>query len=118
MLLPGETAEDVSNPETCWSFIEPWGATPSNCELERFAVWRFQAKWAEQWTSGRMAIAGDAAQTIPEPAGVAAVRDPEARHQLQHEDPEGQPAAEAFFLGERDAMVAVHRGGGLGHAPP
>jgi 3-(3-hydroxy-phenyl)propionate hydroxylase len=69
MLLPGETAADVANAETCWKFIEPWGSNPTNCELERFAVWRFQAKWAETWSKGRMAIAGDAAHLTPPFAG-------------------------------------------------
>ena len=69
MLLPGESAADVANAETCWKFIEPWGSNPSNCELERFAVWRFQAKWADTWTRGCMAIAGDAAHLTPPFAG-------------------------------------------------
>jgi 3-(3-hydroxy-phenyl)propionate hydroxylase len=69
MLLPGEKAEDMTNPESCWKFIEPWGSNPSNCELERYAVWRFQAKWADQWSKGRMAIAGDAAHLTPPFAG-------------------------------------------------
>lgn len=69
MLLPGETAEEVATPEACWKFIEPWGSNPSNCELERFAVWRFQAKWARRWTQGRLAIAGDAAHLTPPFAG-------------------------------------------------
>lgn len=69
MLLPGETAADLATPEACWAFIEPWGSNPANCTLERFAVWRFQAKWAEVWTKGRMAIAGDAAHLTPPFAG-------------------------------------------------
>lgn len=69
MLLPGETADDVATPEACWKFIEPWGANPSNSELERYAVWRFQAKWARQWSKGRLAIAGDAAHLTPPFAG-------------------------------------------------
>ncbi len=69
MLLPGETAADVANTEACWSFIAPWGSNPSNCELERFAVWRFQAKWADHWAKGRLAIAGDAAHLMPPFAG-------------------------------------------------
>ncbi len=69
MLLPGETAEDIGNEDSCWKFMEPWGSNPSNCELERFAVWRFQAKWADTWSKGRMAIAGDAAHLTPPFAG-------------------------------------------------
>lgn len=69
MLLPGETAADVATAEACWKFIAPWGSNPSNCELERFAVWRFQAKWADTWVKGRMAIAGDAAHLTPPFAG-------------------------------------------------
>ena len=69
MLLPGESAEELGTEEHCWNFIEPWGSNPSNCELERFAVWRFQAKWAKTWSKGRMAIAGDAAHLTPPFAG-------------------------------------------------
>ncbi|MBN8629869.1 MAG: bifunctional 3-(3-hydroxy-phenyl)propionate/3-hydroxycinnamic acid hydroxylase [Rhodobacterales bacterium] len=69
MLLPGEKAEDLANAKACWDLIEPWGSNPTNCELERYAVWRFQAKWANRWTKGRMAIAGDAAHLTPPFAG-------------------------------------------------
>jgi hypothetical protein len=53
MLLPGETAEDLGDAEACWMFMQPRGSNPSNTDLERFAVWRFQAKWANRWTRGR-----------------------------------------------------------------
>lgn len=37
--------------------------------LERSAVHRFQARWAENWRSGRGLIAGDAVHLMPPFAG-------------------------------------------------
>ncbi|WP_298355648.1 bifunctional 3-(3-hydroxy-phenyl)propionate/3-hydroxycinnamic acid hydroxylase [uncultured Litoreibacter sp.] len=69
MVLPDENSEDIAKPETAWRLMEPWGLTPQNSELERSAVYRFQAKWSEHWISGRCMIAGDAAHLMPPFAG-------------------------------------------------
>lgn len=69
MVLPGESVENMQTPETAWKLLAPWGVTPDNAELERSAVYRFQARWAKVWNKGRCALAGDAAHLMPPFAG-------------------------------------------------
>lgn len=69
MVLPGESTEEIAKPESAWILLEPWGLSPKNAQLERSAVYRFQARWAEQWRVGRCMIAGDAAHLMPPFAG-------------------------------------------------
>lgn len=69
MVLPGESPTELAAEESAWRLLEPWGVTPENAGLERSAVYRFQARWAEQWRSGRGMIAGDAAHLMPPFAG-------------------------------------------------
>jgi len=69
MVLPGEDAALLQTPAEAWKLLAPWGLTPENAELERSAVYRFQARWATQWNKGRCAIAGDAAHLMPPFAG-------------------------------------------------
>ena len=69
MLLPGEVADTIAQPESAWDLLEPWGLTPDNAQLERSAVYQFQAKWAEGWVKDRCMIAGDAAHLMPPFAG-------------------------------------------------
>lgn len=78
MVLPGEAAHEMQKPERAWELLAPWGVTPENAELERSAVYRFQARWAKQWNKGRCLIGGDAAHLMPPFAGegmCAGVRD-------------------------------------------
>ena len=69
MVLPEESSEEMAKPMRAWELLEPWGLTPDNAELERSAVYRFQARWAEEWRVGRCMIAGDAAHLMPPFAG-------------------------------------------------
>ncbi len=69
MVLPDEDKDEIAKPEAAWRLLEPWGLTPDNAKLERSAVYRFQARWAERWLSGRCMIAGDAAHLMPPFAG-------------------------------------------------
>ena len=48
MLLPGENIDEMQKPEKAWELLAPWGITPENSELERSAVYRFQARWAHE----------------------------------------------------------------------
>jgi len=69
MMLPGESIEEMQKAERAWELLKPWGLTPENAELERSAVYRFQARWAKVWHKGRCALAGDAAHLMPPFAG-------------------------------------------------
>jgi 3-(3-hydroxy-phenyl)propionate hydroxylase len=69
MVLPSEDKDEIAKPESAWRLLEPWGLTPDNAELERSAVYRFQARWSETWVKGRCMIAGDAAHLMPPFAG-------------------------------------------------
>ena len=65
MALPGETQEELGKPEKVWAMLEPWGATPENTELVRSSVYRFHARWANDWRNGRILLCGDAAHQTP-----------------------------------------------------
>lgn len=69
MVLPDESSEEIAKPDNAWELLKPWGLNPGNAELERSAVYRFQARWAEKWRVGRCIIAGDAAHLMPPFAG-------------------------------------------------
>jgi flavoprotein hydroxylase len=69
MALPGESIEFLNDETTAWRLLEPWDARPDNSVLEKHAVYRFQARWVEEWRRGRVLLAGDAAHQTPPFAG-------------------------------------------------
>jgi 2-polyprenyl-6-methoxyphenol hydroxylase-like FAD-dependent oxidoreductase len=69
MALPGESIDELNDEATAWRLLEPWDASPSNARLERHAVYRFQARWLQEWRRGRVLLAGDAAHQTPPFAG-------------------------------------------------
>ncbi|MET1019791.1 MAG: bifunctional 3-(3-hydroxy-phenyl)propionate/3-hydroxycinnamic acid hydroxylase [Microbacteriaceae bacterium] len=69
MALPGEDTAVLGSPEKVWSLLEPFGMTPETAVLDRAVVWRFQAKYLENWRQGRALLAGDAAHLMPPFAG-------------------------------------------------
>lgn len=68
MILPGETAEQVSDDKFIETLLEPWDVKGA-VRLERKAVYTFRARIAAQWRKGRVLLAGDAAHQTPPFAG-------------------------------------------------
>ncbi|CAM5323315.1 MULTISPECIES: bifunctional 3-(3-hydroxy-phenyl)propionate/3-hydroxycinnamic acid hydroxylase [Streptomyces] len=78
MRLPGESAAELDTTEAAWRLLAPHGVTPETATLLRSTTYRFRAMWAEQWRSGRVFLAGDAAHLMPPFAGqgmCAGIRD-------------------------------------------
>jgi 2-polyprenyl-6-methoxyphenol hydroxylase-like FAD-dependent oxidoreductase len=69
MLLPGESAEQVEDPQFVWSLLAQSGVGQAELALERHTVYTFRARWAERWRKGRLLLAGDAAHQMPPFAG-------------------------------------------------
>ena len=63
-LLPGETREEMLDPERIMSLLDDW--TPRETyEIRRAAVYQFHAATAASWRQKRVFIAGDAAHQTP-----------------------------------------------------
>ena len=69
MRLPHESVEELDDVARAWQLLEPWDITPDAATLERHAVYRFQARWADRWRTGNVLLAGDAAHQMPPFAG-------------------------------------------------
>ncbi|MBN8502151.1 MAG: bifunctional 3-(3-hydroxy-phenyl)propionate/3-hydroxycinnamic acid hydroxylase, partial [Sphingomonadales bacterium] len=68
MLMPGETADEISSDASVERLLEPWNVAGA-VTLERRAVYTFQARIAAHWRKGRVLLAGDAAHQTPPFAG-------------------------------------------------
>ncbi|MDP3737519.1 MAG: bifunctional 3-(3-hydroxy-phenyl)propionate/3-hydroxycinnamic acid hydroxylase [Hyphomonadaceae bacterium] len=68
MLKPGETAEQMLDDQVIAGLLSPWNVEGA-INLERKAVYRFNAKVAKAWRKGRTLLAGDAAHLMPPFAG-------------------------------------------------
>ena len=68
MILPGESAEQVSDDKFIETLLEPWDVKGA-VRIERKAVYTFRARIAAQWRKGRVLLAGDAAHQTPPFAG-------------------------------------------------
>lgn len=56
-------------PERAWSLLERDKVLPGDVEIVRQAVFTFEYNMARQWLSGRVALVGDAAHTMPPTMG-------------------------------------------------
>lgn len=77
MLHPGETREQMEQPETIRNLLAPW-CDARDCTIERTAVYRFHARIVDRFSNGRVFLAGDAAHITPPFVGqglVAGLRD-------------------------------------------
>lgn len=64
MLLPGENADEVNQPERITEWMAPHlGSVVAT--VERSAVYTFHGLITEQWRRGRLLLAGDAAHQMP-----------------------------------------------------
>ncbi|MBX9665564.1 bifunctional 3-(3-hydroxy-phenyl)propionate/3-hydroxycinnamic acid hydroxylase [Novosphingobium sp.] len=68
MILPGETAEQVSEDAFIARLMKPWNVEGA-VRIERKAVYTFRARIARTWRRGRVCLAGDAAHQTPPFAG-------------------------------------------------
>ncbi|UUU29306.1 bifunctional 3-(3-hydroxy-phenyl)propionate/3-hydroxycinnamic acid hydroxylase [Streptomyces sp. CA-210063] len=65
-LLPGETREEMTEPETAWRLLREYhGLGPDDVRITRQLVYGFEARIATRWRTGRVFLAGDAAHTMP-----------------------------------------------------
>ncbi|HJV53865.1 MAG TPA: bifunctional 3-(3-hydroxy-phenyl)propionate/3-hydroxycinnamic acid hydroxylase [Noviherbaspirillum sp.] len=77
MLQPGETREQMEQPEKIRQLLAPW-CQPEDIVIERTAVYRFHARVVDRFSRGRIFLVGDAAHITPPFAGqglVAGLRD-------------------------------------------
>ncbi len=68
MIKSGEHPEALLDDAVIWRLLEPWHVHGA-VTIERKAVYRFNARVAQQWRSGRLLLAGDAAHQMPPFAG-------------------------------------------------
>lgn len=66
-LLPGESAEQLTRPESLACLTRPWAETvePQGLQVIRAAEYRFAARLADPWRRGNTFLLGDAAHQMP-----------------------------------------------------
>lgn len=64
MLLPGEDAAWIQQPEVIDELLSAW-VDPAGVTVERAAVYTFHGLIADEWRQGRVLLAGDAAHQMP-----------------------------------------------------
>jgi len=64
MLMPGDDAARVTEPEAFWPLIERW-LGPEDARVERAAVYTFHSIVQEGWRKGNLLLAGDACHQTP-----------------------------------------------------
>jgi flavoprotein hydroxylase len=69
MRLPHESLDELNDVARAWELLAPWGVHAENAELERHAVYTFNARVADRWRDRRVFLAGDAAHLMPPFAG-------------------------------------------------
>ncbi|MCU4183193.1 bifunctional 3-(3-hydroxy-phenyl)propionate/3-hydroxycinnamic acid hydroxylase [Acidiferrimicrobium sp. IK] len=69
MRLPGEDPDELASEATAWRLLAAWQLDAGSARLERHALYRFDARVAEEWRKGRFLLAGDAAHQMPPFAG-------------------------------------------------
>ncbi len=65
MVMPGETEEQLSQPENMRKLLEKVIPNPDNVDLIRSRVYTHNARLAGQFRKGRIVLAGDAAHIMP-----------------------------------------------------
>ncbi|POM23309.1 3-(3-hydroxy-phenyl)propionate/3-hydroxycinnamic acid hydroxylase [Actinomadura rubteroloni] len=65
MLLPGETAEEMTRPDKAWELLARWDVTPENADLIRRTVYTFRSLLAASFRDRRVLLVGDAAHLMP-----------------------------------------------------
>ncbi|WP_111895574.1 bifunctional 3-(3-hydroxy-phenyl)propionate/3-hydroxycinnamic acid hydroxylase [Acinetobacter sp. MB5] len=65
MVMPGETEEELSQPENLQKLLAKVLPNPQNIELIRHRVYTHNARLAGQFRQGRILLAGDAAHIMP-----------------------------------------------------
>jgi 2-polyprenyl-6-methoxyphenol hydroxylase-like FAD-dependent oxidoreductase len=63
--LPGESHAELQSHERCWELMAGCGLGPDDVEIVRATVYEFGAHLTDQWRSGRLFVAGDAAHLMP-----------------------------------------------------
>ncbi|WFU91357.1 bifunctional 3-(3-hydroxy-phenyl)propionate/3-hydroxycinnamic acid hydroxylase (plasmid) [Rhizobium sp. CC1099] len=64
-LLPGEAAADLEQPKMAWKLLAEQNVFSDDVEIIRQLVYTFEARHAQEWSKGRIFLAGDAAHTTP-----------------------------------------------------